>query len=80
MSLSKSSIFLCGEPSNIEAYHQEWAEQIRQNYGICSNSEQAGMIIQRELGQKFTKVLEDAGVFKEKEAFKRFIKILNTPS
>ncbi|MFD1452210.1 UDP-glucose--hexose-1-phosphate uridylyltransferase [Oceanobacillus sojae] len=72
--------FLCGEASNIEAYHQEWAEQIRQNYGICSNFEQAGMIIQRELGQKFTKVLEDAGVFKEKEAFKRFIKVLNTPS
>jgi len=68
---------LCGKPSNIADYHQEWTNQIKEKYGTVSSEEQAEDILQQELGLKFKRVLEDAGVFKEKAAFDRFIAALN---
>ncbi|WP_152655777.1 UDP-glucose--hexose-1-phosphate uridylyltransferase [Oceanobacillus sp. CFH 90083] len=68
---------LCGKPSNIADYHQEWTNHIKNKYGNISSEEQAEGVLQQELGLKFKRVLEDAGVFKEKAAFERFIDALN---
>lgn len=69
--------FLLDEPNEIADYHQEWAQDIKHRHGIVSDPSDAENILQKELGAKFAKVLEDAGVFKEKTAFNRFINTLN---
>ncbi|WP_337018369.1 UDP-glucose--hexose-1-phosphate uridylyltransferase [Oceanobacillus massiliensis] len=69
--------FLIGATTKVEAYHQAWADWIKHEYGTLSSPEQAEMILKKELGRKFVKVLEDAGVFKEQIAFERFIETLN---
>ncbi|WP_077623577.1 UDP-glucose--hexose-1-phosphate uridylyltransferase [Sediminibacillus massiliensis] len=71
--------FLLGEKSNVASYHLDWAQQIKANHEL--NDENVNGIIEHELGKKFTRVLEDAGVFKQNEAgiqaFKRFVDSLN---
>lgn len=68
---------LLGKQSNVESYHQEWTEQIRNKYNKFTSKEEVDRILEKELGKKFAKVLDDAGVFKEQVAFERFIKNLN---
>ncbi len=75
--LTEINEFLRGNTSHVEDYHQEWADQIKAKYGSISDPEQAEAILQKELGKKFVRVLEDAGVLKEREAFDRFINTLN---
>lgn len=75
--LTEIKQFLLGEASNVAAYHQDWADHIQAQYGSLSDSKQANTILEKELGKKFARVLEDAGVFKEKETFERFIQTLN---
>jgi UDPglucose--hexose-1-phosphate uridylyltransferase len=75
--LAEINKFLLGESSHVEEYHQEWANQIKAEYGIQSDSEQAEVILREELGKKFVRVLQDAGVLKERGAFERFINTLN---
>ncbi|WP_411681207.1 UDP-glucose--hexose-1-phosphate uridylyltransferase [Clostridium thailandense] len=59
--------------------HKEWCEEIIKQYENI-NSENVRKILQKEVGIKFTRVLEDAGVFKRDEeglyAFDRFISSL----
>ncbi|WP_342429480.1 UDP-glucose--hexose-1-phosphate uridylyltransferase [Neobacillus sp. FSL H8-0543] len=69
--------FLQGNTSYVEDYHQEWADQLKVEYGSISDPEQAEAILQKELGKKFVRVLEDAGVLKERETFDRFINTIN---
>ena len=61
------------------AKHAEWVEEFRGNYATITN-ENVMSILEKEVGIVFTKVLEDAGVFKctaeGREAFKRFIATL----
>lgn len=58
--------------------HQPWADDMKQTYDIDTNN--VDDIVEKEVGYKFKRVLEDAGVFKNTEvgraAFKRFIDIL----
>ncbi|MCD5001085.1 UDP-glucose--hexose-1-phosphate uridylyltransferase [Enterococcus saccharolyticus] len=54
--------FLLDQPHEMATYHQPWAEQIKQNYTISSES--VHQIIEQEVGRIFARVLEDAGVFK----------------
>jgi len=68
---------LLGKQSHVEAYHQEWTEQIRNKYKEFTSQEQVDEILEKELGKKFAKVLGDAGVFKEQAVFERFINNLN---
>ncbi|WP_010531699.1 UDP-glucose--hexose-1-phosphate uridylyltransferase [Lentibacillus jeotgali] len=75
--LAEIKEFLLDKPSNIEEYHHEWAQSIKAKHGTISTPSDAELILQQELGLKFAKVLEDAGVFKEKSAFDRFIRTLN---
>ncbi|MED1738090.1 UDP-glucose--hexose-1-phosphate uridylyltransferase [Bacillus swezeyi] len=69
--------FLLGRPSRIEAHHQEWAEHLKSEYREISSPEHAELVLQKELGNKFVKALEDAGVLKERKAFMRFIDAVN---
>ncbi|WP_449355807.1 UDP-glucose--hexose-1-phosphate uridylyltransferase [Virgibacillus natechei] len=75
--LAEIKQFLLGHTSDVVKYHQEWANQIKHEYGTISDSEQVDIIIEKEIGKKFARVLEDAGVFKERAAFERFIKNVN---
>lgn len=63
------------------AKHAKWAYEFSQKYGRF-DSERITEIIEREIGIVFTKVLEDAGVYKctsdGREAFQRFIDYVNT--
>jgi UDPglucose--hexose-1-phosphate uridylyltransferase len=69
--------YLLGESNNVADHHQEWTEQLRTKYGTVPDKKQAEEIVRDELGKKFVRVLEDAGVFKERLAFERFIGALN---
>ena len=57
------------------AAHADWAEEWMPKYEIADSNIHS--IVQKEIGIVFTKVLEDAGVYKRTEegkaAFKRFI-------
>ncbi|RKQ30224.1 UDP-glucose--hexose-1-phosphate uridylyltransferase [Oceanobacillus halophilus] len=69
--------YLLGEASNVADYHQDWAVQLKDKYRVIPNEQEASEILKKELGSKFVKVLEDAGVFKDNKAFERFIDRLN---
>ena len=60
------------------AAHADWAEEWLSKYEITDSNIHS--IVQKEIGIVFTKVLEDAGVYKRTEegkaAFKRFVKSL----
>jgi UDPglucose--hexose-1-phosphate uridylyltransferase len=75
--ISEIKHYLLEKPNNVAAYHLEWAEEIKTAYGALSDPRQVDAILQKELGKKFSRVLEDAGVFKEKAAFQRFIQTVN---
>ncbi|MFP3322422.1 UDP-glucose--hexose-1-phosphate uridylyltransferase [Planococcus sp. SIMBA_160] len=69
--------FLLGKESRVEPAHQDWTEQLKAQYGPIANREQAEALVREELGKKFVRILEDAGVLKEPQAFKRFIHAVN---
>ena len=62
----------------VMAAHADWAEECMPKYEIADSNIHS--IVQKEIGIVFTKVLEDAGVYKRTEegkaAFKRFIESL----
>ncbi|GGM33426.1 galactose-1-phosphate uridylyltransferase [Paraliobacillus quinghaiensis] len=72
--------YLLDGETEVPAYHQAWAEEIKNNNNLL-NETNVEEVVHQALGQKFTRVLEDAGVFKSnnegREAFKRFIQTLN---
>ncbi|MBE1556311.1 UDP-glucose--hexose-1-phosphate uridylyltransferase [Sporosarcina limicola] len=75
--LAEVKKFLLNQPNDVSAYHQEWANQIKGKYEEFSDLEQVEAILEKELGDKFAKVLGDAGVFKGKKDCERFITSLN---
>lgn len=75
--LAEIQEFLLGNASEVAPFHLQWAEQLKAQYGEISLPEDAEALLQKELGKKFVRVLKDAGVLKEREAFERFINSLN---
>lgn len=75
--LAEIQAFLLGNSSQIEEYHVEWAEQLKAQYGQLSSTQEAEAVLHKELGKKFVRVLEDAGVLKDAQAMNRFIHTLN---
>ncbi|MBD1221354.1 UDP-glucose--hexose-1-phosphate uridylyltransferase [Virgibacillus halodenitrificans] len=79
--LAELKKFLLGEASDVATYHQEWADQLKQEYGTVSDKATVDTIVEKELGKKFARVLEDAGVYKQTAsglaAFQRFIDAVN---
>ncbi|WP_077706332.1 UDP-glucose--hexose-1-phosphate uridylyltransferase [Virgibacillus dokdonensis] len=73
--------FLYNQPNKLAGYHSDWAHEIKRAYSNAELELHAETIIQAEVGKKFIRALEDAGVFKQTEtgiqAFKRFINELN---
>ncbi|MFP7476838.1 UDP-glucose--hexose-1-phosphate uridylyltransferase [Terribacillus saccharophilus] len=69
--------FLTGKADEVDSLHEEWARELRAKHGFLHNEQYAKEVVQKELGLKFVRVLEDAGVFKDDKAFQRFITKLN---
>jgi UDPglucose--hexose-1-phosphate uridylyltransferase len=69
--------YLLEKPNRIESYHIPWADELKAKYKNQLSSSHVNEIIKKEVGFKFLRVLEDAGVFKRDEkgqkAFKKFI-------
>ncbi|GAA0299457.1 UDPglucose--hexose-1-phosphate uridylyltransferase [Gracilibacillus halotolerans] len=72
--------FLLGKQVNVADYHQDWVQEIQEKHPLI-DSNNVTSILEEELGNKFARVLEDAGVYKTDEsgrkAFKRFISFVN---
>ncbi|MDN3438471.1 UDP-glucose--hexose-1-phosphate uridylyltransferase [Planococcus sp. APC 3900] len=75
--LAEIQEFLLGNAHDVASSHLVWAEQLKAQYGPVSRREEAEVLLRKEVGKKFVRVLEDAGVLKDGEAFKRFINTLN---
>lgn len=75
--LANIKSFLLDEKSEVATYHQEWATEIKNNHPVFSSQAQVDAVLEKELGDKFAKVLNDAGVFKEQVVSERFIATLN---
>ncbi len=66
--------YLAGEEVTIAPYHQDWADTLKQQKEADTD---VTTVVQNAVGQKFQRVLEDAGVFKYttegQEAFDAFM-------
>ena len=69
--------YLVGEDVLVADYHQEWADELKENHPELTDKDQALEIVQESVGKIFARVLEDAGVYKQTEegqaAFMRFV-------
>ncbi|MDX8343112.1 UDP-glucose--hexose-1-phosphate uridylyltransferase [Rossellomorea sp. YZS02] len=67
---------LLGESHDVADYHLPWVKELQDRYQDVT-SDNVSAIVKEELGKKFSRVLEDAGVFKRdvrgQQAFKRFV-------
>ncbi|HAF99711.1 UDP-glucose--hexose-1-phosphate uridylyltransferase [Paenibacillus lactis] len=65
------------QPDHPLAVHGEWIQSLRERLPAASDKAEAAEWIRREVGQKFTTILEHAGVYKQtaegQQAFKRFL-------
>ncbi len=70
--------FLLGKVDKVADYHQEWANQLKIDYSISSDN--VSQVVQEAVGKVFSRVLEDAGVYKRtpqgQAAFLRFVESL----
>lgn len=73
--------YLSGQENDIKDYHQQWADEIKARHVGGLQAENTGSILRQEVGHKFQRVLEDAGVFKRdqegQEAFQKFCKLFS---
>jgi len=69
--------FLLGKTDQVADYHRNWASNLKARYGTIITETNVETLVKEEVGKKFLRVLEDAGVFKRNEegeaAFRRFI-------
>lgn len=76
--LEEVANYLLDEENTIVDYHKSWADQLKETHEITR--ENAMAIIQQSVGDIFTRVLEDAGVYKRdvegQAGFTRFIETL----
>jgi UDPglucose--hexose-1-phosphate uridylyltransferase len=75
--LTEIQEYLLGNPNSVAPYHQQWALEIKASYGDITDRKQAESVLQAEIGKKFVRCLEDAGVLKKQNVFERFINSLN---
>jgi UDPglucose--hexose-1-phosphate uridylyltransferase len=61
--LQQIEAFLLGEEAEVPAHHHEWVQHLLSKYQSFEK-EAADGILKKEVGFKFSRVLEDAGVFK----------------
>jgi UDPglucose--hexose-1-phosphate uridylyltransferase len=69
--------YLLKENNELIEYHLPWANDMKERYGKDITPDSVEEILKKEIGIKFLRVLEDAGVFKRdktgQEAFQKFI-------
>lgn len=69
--------YILGEETQVADYHQIWAQDLKAHY---SKDIDVDTYLHNELGKKFTRVLEDAGVYKMTDIglthFRKFIQSL----
>nr|WP_210427148.1 UDP-glucose--hexose-1-phosphate uridylyltransferase [Priestia megaterium] len=72
--------YILGRSSAVADYHLEWAEALKARYQAIANEENVDGLVREEVGKKFLRCLEDAGVFKRNEVgaagFQQFISTL----
>ncbi|QGH36482.1 UDP-glucose--hexose-1-phosphate uridylyltransferase [Gracilibacillus salitolerans] len=72
--------YLLDEKVTVAEYHQGWVQSIQDKHSNITQ-DNVNKIVEDALGQKFARVLEDAGVYKTdqtgRDAFKRFLSHLN---
>ncbi len=68
--------YLLGYTKSVDPIHQKWAQNVKQTYGLSLNEAKVDAVIQKETANLFIKGLKDAGVYKNEDAFKRFIEEL----
>lgn len=72
--------YLLGQKADVKDYHQTWADEMKQKHANEISAESVESIIQQNVGAKFVRVLEDAGVFKQTDgglrAFQKFTETL----
>ncbi|MCK3880786.1 UDP-glucose--hexose-1-phosphate uridylyltransferase [Streptococcus suis] len=77
--LAEVKKYLLGQDSQVAAYHQPWADRLKAEHPDVTE-ERAEEIIRASVGQIFTRVLEDAGVYKRtpegQAAFLRFVEFV----
>lgn len=77
--LLEVAAYLLARPNAIADYHKKWADEMRQEAGYTE--ENVMDIVRKGVGNKFLRVLEDAGVYKQtpegQTAMKRFLETLN---
>ena len=75
--MEQVAIYLVGEDDTVAYYHQEWVDQLRDQYPDITDKEKTLEIVKDSVGAIFARVLEDAGVYKQTEqgqsAFMRFV-------
>jgi UDPglucose--hexose-1-phosphate uridylyltransferase len=81
LELQEVAEYVLGCDIQIPEYHRTWAEYLKEKYNQQVNPGNIRGIIQIETAAKFTRVLEDAGVFKRNEsgnaAFRRFLAMVD---
>lgn len=69
--------YLVGEDIPVADYHQEWADELKESNPRLTDKDQALEIVRESVGKIFSRVLEDAGVYKQtaegQTAFMRFV-------
>jgi UDPglucose--hexose-1-phosphate uridylyltransferase len=78
--LSEIENYLLGKSAIVAHYHLDWAEELKACFGSVVDETNVQQLVRKEVGKKFMRVLEDAGVFKRNEegtaGFHRFIQSL----
>ena len=79
--LAEVEKFVLGRDNDIAEYHRAWAEEIKRSHPEATEGTVTG-IVQDAVGKVFSRVLEDAGVYKRtpegKAAFMKFVQTLGT--
>lgn len=59
--------------------HVEWIKELMERYGTGLSSEKASSLLKEEVGNKFLRVLQDAGVYKrDEEGQKGFVRFMQS--
>ncbi|WML44366.1 UDP-glucose--hexose-1-phosphate uridylyltransferase [Neobacillus sp. PS3-40] len=78
--LSEIENYLLGKSAIVARYHLDWAEELKACFGSVVDETNVQQLVREEVGKKFMRALEDAGVFKRNEdgtaGFHRFIQSL----
>ena len=79
--LAEVEKYVLGRDNDIAEYHRAWADEIKRSHPEATEGNVTG-IVQDAVGKVFSRVLEDAGVYKRtpegKAAFMKFVQTLGT--